>query len=200
MRKSLWIILVLLLFAAMDAPKAHADVVTDYAITFTPPGFGTTPAPALVTYDNTTNLFTSFTLDWDGTSFDLTASANTPTTSPYGVPPCINGNTGPAATIDLLTNCSSNWYVMAEPTAGGNPFSFPGISLYTGEQDAQGLTIGADIFFTPSGLFGIVANGTFSAAVAPEPGTSSLVVIAAGVIGLVMAMRKRNSLGHQQAT
>src|ERR1700674_1217155 len=72
MRKSSWIIGAVLI-VAIGAPHAHADTITDYAISFT--GTGTLPTSGSFAYDTTTNQFTSFTAIWDGLTFDFTSSA-----------------------------------------------------------------------------------------------------------------------------
>jgi len=54
-------------------------------------------------------------------------------------------------------------------------------------------------FGTSSATFTLVYDYTTPRS-APEPGTSSLLLAGGGLLGLVIAMRKRVSLGHGQAT
>jgi hypothetical protein len=110
MRKSLWIIA--LVFAAIGAPNAHADV-TEYTINFT----GGSPNPTSGSFDfdnNPADLtpFSDFTVVWEGLTFDLTSAANSAFV--YGVPPCISA-AGAQAAFQLLTVCaddpSTQWVV-----------------------------------------------------------------------------------------
>ena len=81
----------------------RADTVTTYDITFT--GVGTLPTSGSFTYDSTVPQFSNFIVDWDGFTFNLTASANNPN-SFGGTPACIGSNTGAAAGFALLTDCT----------------------------------------------------------------------------------------------
>jgi hypothetical protein len=82
MRKSLWVLPIL--FLALGAPRAHADVVT-YNIHFTcDPGVSSCllPTSGTFTYDTTTPKFTNFQVTWDGISIDLASAANGGPNSP----------------------------------------------------------------------------------------------------------------------
>ena len=94
MRKSLWIMLAALL-VAIAAPVSRADSFTDYTLSFT----GGIPNPAsggTVKFDDTTDTYTTFLVDWLGLSFDFSGStsANIPITGTWSG--CaFPGNTGP---------------------------------------------------------------------------------------------------------
>jgi hypothetical protein len=80
MRKSLWVMLAVMV-VAIGAPASHADSFTDYTLSFT----GGTPNPTsdgTVIFDNTTDTYTTFLVDFRGLSFDFSGStsANIPTT------------------------------------------------------------------------------------------------------------------------
>jgi hypothetical protein len=138
MRKSLGIVPVLLLFAALIAPNAHADTVTDYTITFALRGtmYGTINASSgAFTYDDTSSQFTRFTLLWDGILFDLTSGANAPTIDtggPFGpLPGCLTSTSGAAASLSLLTSCSTDpesfWGAALCATCGPRKFRVWGL-------------------------------------------------------------------------
>jgi hypothetical protein len=74
MRKSLWLALAALSLAVFS-PAAHADLITDGTLTFTPTFGSPTPTGSFV-YGDTTNTWTSFTVDWDGVVFDFGAALN----------------------------------------------------------------------------------------------------------------------------
>ena len=74
MRKSLWLALAALSLAVFS-PTAHADAITDGTLTFTVGFGGPTPTGSFV-YDDTTNTWTSFTVDWDGVVFDFGVPLN----------------------------------------------------------------------------------------------------------------------------
>jgi len=69
MKKSWWIISAVLLFVAIAAPAAHADLV-DGTIDFTlsPTGGGPDPTGSFV-YDSTTGHLVSLSLVWDGEDY-----------------------------------------------------------------------------------------------------------------------------------
>jgi hypothetical protein len=189
MRKSLWIIS--FLFAVIGAPSVHADDDTDYIINFTLSPPGTLPTAGSFVYDNTTNTFLSFTVDWDGLVFDLTSSANNPSIEGVG-PPCISGATGPQATLALMTVCNS-----ATPAAywdGVNPTPEQSSSNADFTFIATGSTpTTEEIEISPPGGIpgtetGDSGLGSFDAIATPEPGTFGLMMLG---IGFVLVIRKR---------
>ena len=199
MRKTLWIIP--LLFAAISAPNVHADDDTDYTINFTLSPPGTLPTAGSFVYDNTTNTFVSFTVDWDGLVFDLTSSANSPLIISDG-PPCISGATGPQATLALMTTCNSAtpaayWdAVNPTPEQSGSNADFTFIAF------GPGVTTEEIAISPPGGITGTETGdsglGSFEAIATPEPGTSGLMLI--GIIALVLVMRKRIAQRFEQIT
>jgi hypothetical protein len=97
MRKSMWIIA--LLFVANCAPAVYADSFTNFTMTnFTLTDGSILPTSGSITYDNTTNLFTAFTIVFDSTALDLTAEANSPTSI----------NAGPATAQNFLSLLMGN--------------------------------------------------------------------------------------------
>jgi hypothetical protein len=183
MRKSLWIILILLLFAAIRTPNARADIITDYTITFTGASPSLTPAGSF-TYDSTVLSFSNFLVVWDGITFDLTSAANNPVTKGT-LPTCLTSASGATATFSLLTDCAS------DPNAAWSAIgSTPEFFIFDTPPVATGVISVRTIASQPP--TSDAAAGTFevSAITTPEPGTSSLMLIG---IGLVSVMRKRTS-------
>jgi hypothetical protein len=108
MRKPLWMLLTVL--ALMVASNVRADDTTAYAIHFSldpSDGIGPLPTAGSFVYDNTTNQFVSFKVDWDGFAFDLTSSANNPVVN-SPAPPC-PGTHGPEATLGMMTTCAAGY-------------------------------------------------------------------------------------------
>jgi hypothetical protein len=85
MRRSLWIPPALLLFSAILAPNAPADVITTYAILFDGTGAPTVVGSNLIRYDTTAGYFispASIVLLYRGTQYTLSLAspnAQTPT-------------------------------------------------------------------------------------------------------------------------
>src|SRR5258708_9047708 len=85
----------------------RADVLTTYDVSFT--GGGTLPPSASFTYDSTVPQFTNFIVDWAGSVFNMTSSANNPGVQ-GGTPACVGANTGAAATFAILSTCSDSYW------------------------------------------------------------------------------------------
>jgi hypothetical protein len=187
MRKSLWI-MVAVLFAAIGAPHAQADVMTNYTISFS--GTGTLPTSGSFTYDSTTPAFSSFIVVWDGLTFNLTSAANSPGIAGPTPPACISGDSGAAASFQLLTNCggpTTEW--QANPL--GTFVNFIFLTPETSSACETGHNcIGFSASASSSTLDG--AGGTFSVAVTTAPEPRSLALMLLG-LGLVFVMRKRIS-------
>ena len=76
MRRALWIVLAAVI-VAMAVPTAHADVITDGSFTFTAT-FGSPDATGgSFVFDDTTDTYSTFTVNWDGVVFDWTDFSNT---------------------------------------------------------------------------------------------------------------------------
>jgi len=66
------------------------------------------PTSGSFTYDSTADTFSDFDVTWNGVTYDLTASANSPGAGSGGVPSCIGSLTGAAASFALLDGaCAS---------------------------------------------------------------------------------------------
>ena len=175
MRKSLWIILTVLL-VAIGAPNAHADRIIGYTAVFTcntgecrpslPPITGDTPVGVTVVVDDPTTV----DLTWFGYSFTIGLPRGAGVRSSFNwvgsvdceAYPCTLGMTGPngKTTVDIAYN----------------PFFSEPRGTYDG-----GLT------FTP----------IYSS---PEPSALALMLIGLGMLGLMMVMRKRISWSLPRAS
>ena len=199
-----------LLLAALFASNARADSITAYGINFVilldelnP----TIPPSGSFLYDNTTNQFTAFSVLWDGFSFDLTSSAN----SPYlfnGGPRCISGYTGPQATLALMTTCTGDLYLEWGGANGINGGSgFPSFKISDDEVDTE--VVDTRVVLTDRDIFIYAAGpqernsvpsaetfGSFtSSVVTPEPATEVLLLVG---IGIVLVLRKRIAPSQQE--
>lgn len=96
LRHSLSATLLLLVIAAAPAAATTLSYVIDFE-------GANAPTSASFTYNSTTSTFTNFSIVWDGHTFTLTGSANSPVLN--GTDPCLGGSTGGAATFKLLTSC-----------------------------------------------------------------------------------------------
>jgi hypothetical protein len=71
MRKTLWIMLAVLL-VAISAPKAHADSTTDYTLSFTlTDGSLNAASVGTVIFDNTTGEFNTLNVVWNGVKYSF---------------------------------------------------------------------------------------------------------------------------------
>jgi len=119
----------LFLFAAIGVPIQAGPI--SYTITFT--GGPILPTAGSFQYDPASPQFTDFTVEWDGYTFDLTGSAN----SPYfgggaESDPCLEGKTGAAASFLMLSQFPSTpcdgwgvaWSAAAYPGFSPRGFDF----------------------------------------------------------------------------
>ncbi len=183
MRKSLWIILAVLV-VAIGAPNALADTITSGTLAFTlAGGVGIAPTAGSFTYDNTTNQFTSFTVVWDGLTFDLSFGAT---------------QTNFLALIGAIPS-PQTWTAACIPSTVHPTIPCDGLldfGLFAGT-----LVLGSAVQPLVPTQNLAVGGGTFTVTqvvtTTPEPGAVSLLLMG---IGLVSVMRKRIARGRQQVT
>jgi hypothetical protein len=211
MRKSLWIVPILLLFAAIGAPGAHADDIVQVTIsnlTFNGNNVCGSSGTASCTqtlsesyqWDNTTNTsvsgsFSLSTAGGLGTSFSLYSGPRL-AGAPFSV---FAGVVNPATDI-MRVFLGDN---TLSPLGTGTYTLIPTTSFYPGTPG----TFAADIFCgsatceadfpTTSTVFVFATAGTVTVSTVPEPRTPSLILIG---IGLVLVMRKRIARGLPQAS
>jgi hypothetical protein len=143
------------------------------------------PAPATATFsgDDVTQVFTNFTVNWNGITFDLTSSANAPTiggtgcpgadsTPLYGFSILIQECSGATYQWNAATVSNGDSYFAFVETNSGNNFIFATVSL-------PGTPVAA-------------ASGTWFTTELPEPGTLEM-LIGGGMllIGVGLIRRKR---------
>jgi hypothetical protein len=170
MRKSLWIILAVMV-VAISAPNAHADSFTDGTINFTVTSGSPTPTGSFV-FDNTTDTFTSFAVDWDGAVFAC-ASLSCPS--------------------NLSANLTGGNWCAAGPLSSNGVCAGPSFEL--------GFVLffpGPGTTFTDPAA---AANGTFTvtttSVATPEPSSVALMLLG---VGLLFVMRKRIGQRFPQAS
>jgi len=199
MQKTLWIILAALI-AAIGAPNAHADTITDGAFGFTVDGIGPPstqflPSGSFV-YDNSTNQFTSFTVMWHGVSFDFTTAANG-FTDP-GAVGCAGAPAGNAFYVDLI--CNVNASGLGEWNAGAinNPTGLADFQFEVSHGvEPPIVTVATAVTPTPEnvGDYSLTLVTSTPVANTPEPGGFTLIVLG---IGTVFVMWKCLARGHEQ--
>jgi len=156
-----------LLVAAFGAPTAKPDVMTTYDINFT--GNGILPTAGSFTYDSTTPSFSDFMVTWDGTTFNLTASANLPLITP--TVSCISA-TGAAASFALLDgacnpappNYTTQWFGAYDTVTDDLNFSFNTTNFVSPPF--------SDLFlegFGGTGLLTDFGTGSWTISAVPEP-------------------------------
>jgi hypothetical protein len=156
---------------------------TYYTIDFSISNSSPLPVSGSFYYDSSTPVFTDFTVLWDGTTFDLTSSANGPQLSGTA---CTGGQTGAAATFVLLTACpGADWVAYnnepANPGYDGFEFINPGTTTIYIFDSVPGSGAYTEPF------------GTFQSQAVPEPGATSLITI-----GLACLLRKRIARGARR--
>jgi hypothetical protein len=184
MRKSLWIIPTLLLFAAIGAPTALATTVTDGTLNFTLINGTPTPTGSFV-FDNTTSTFTSFVVNWNGSLLDFGPRANYIQTTQQDLFALL-----PTYYTDSFQTCDITWpYPQYDCYDGAAGIFFLFSTLRVEDLLAVNTTFSPTI--VPSYALG---NWSVSETVivTPEPGTAVLWLTGIGLM-IVMA-RKR--VGH----
>lgn len=202
MRKPIWIVPALLLVAALGAPNAQAtDIITDYTITFTGSPGTLLPTAGSFEYDATTQSFLDFLVVWNGTTFDLTSSANSPDV--LNLPPDCVSISGPSDGAQLsllllsncpLTNANAAW-IGSNQNEGLLPETT--FDFYAPEGGSSSIDVGAQL--APNGVDALASGSwTIEETVAtPEPTT--LILMLTGFM-LVFVLRKRKAQGLPQPT
>jgi hypothetical protein len=178
-RKSLSIILAVLV-AAVCAPAVMADTI-DGTFSFTvSPGIQLDPAASFV-FDENTNQFTAFTVDWAGVGFDFTAAANS-----YSA---LSSCGGHDTFFQILTSpsCSpGRWGALLGPFSANFQFPvLPDTIVQVNEVlNGEGTVEESDGTYTVS---------TISVAT-PEPSVLVLTLSGVGLLWLSAGMRKHSFL------
>jgi hypothetical protein len=178
MRKTLWI-LAFVAIAAICAPAAHADTLTTYNITFT--GGSPNPTMGSFKYDSTNPQFSNFTVIWDGITFDLTSSANSPTS--FGTQ-CNGLGSGANASFGFLSGSkacaptphqgiSRYWYADGEIFQFLEVISTGGFYIYAGSATPKAAS----------------TTGTWTIAAVPEP--SSVILMSTALLAMAFGGLKR---------
>jgi len=195
MRKFLWIIS--FVFAVLIAPKAlRADGIV-YSVNQTEGWFTVT---GTITTDGTIGVLSSNDItSWDLTLNGLATIALDTNNSTLLLAGNSLSATAGQLTFDFTAGGSSNSYLGFHDPAyvsWWDVVSQPPYLGYQGITEVYGL--GIENYSYISGSQVIAGNGTPVAT--PEPGTNSLMLIGAGLLGLlVMASRKGISVSHPQA-
>jgi len=209
MRKLLYFMAVM--FAVTVSPRAHADTFTDYTINFLGPVGTLFPTSGTIVYDNTPgalNPFSSFTVKWDGETFDFAPIANqynylfgtqTPALFNTSVPGC-TGASGYQSLIVAMVACAPDAIWAAEASISANTASFsiefPGVKGgIPSFVDLECCTIPPPLVSARPGYDN--GGGGLPLTIVdpprstiPEPGTATLVCT--GII-LALVMRKRRA-------
>jgi hypothetical protein len=172
MMKSSWIIFAVL-FAAISAPKAHADTFT-YSYFSGELGCGTNPATCAV-YSWTTLPIAAVTSETTLPATDLTAFSLTGT---------LAGCTLSAVTLDLA-GAGDQGFTSTNCGSGSNPDGFPVADYST-----------PGIYSFLSVTVGVNDSLVVTAIPSPEPSTVFLMLLG---LGLAFVMRKHIGQGHPQA-
>ena len=175
--KTLGAVLCLVFALCLAAPNAVADSIIDGTLNFTVTSGSPSPTGSFV-FDNTTNAFTSFTVDWDGVVYNYAAEGIT--LASLG----LSGSWCAYAPLNFSGICAQESGFLA---------GFPSFFLAGGFPRIPELFTFSDARAGASGTYTV----TETAVATPEP--SSLALMLSGV-GLLFAMRKRWALGLHLAS
>ena len=180
MRKSFWIMLALVVLGG--GPAIHADTFTDGTLNFTVVS-GTGPAPTgSFVFDNITNVFNSFTVQWDGQTFDFATAGIT--LSNLGT----SGNWCAATLADIQAPCTSffisNSVFFLECVPGTFPLDCS--NSRTEADSVSGTVSSTPVTTTTLGTYTV----TETSSAVPEP--CSLLLLAGGLLGVAGIKRRRS--------
>lgn len=175
------LLLLLILACVVSAPAIHADTFTNGTLNFAVvTGSGPTPTGSFV-FDNTTSVFNSFTVQWNGQTFDFATAGIT--LANLGT----SGNWCAATQADLQGPCLSIFPSPSVFFLECSPGTFP-LDCSNGfkEQDGISGTVGSTpITNTTLGTYTI----TETSSAVPEP--TSLLLLASGLAALPFLKRRR---------
>jgi hypothetical protein len=175
MRKSLWIILAVLI-VAIGAPVAYADSFTDGTITFTVSSGGPDASGSFV-IDNATGQFTSFLVNWNGNVYDFGVGL---------VPPPPVFISGPFPFSGTWCGVGPDGGTCMGDSSSVTNFGLAGPFFVTTGPPSTGTALSADA----------IASGSYTVTetVVPTPEPSSVALMFSG-IGVLLVTRKRLAQG-----
>ena len=181
-----------ILLVAMGASGAWAESI-NYTINFLP-AEGIAPTGSFTYEDAGVPAFTNFVVNFEGLTFDYSFVANHPAIG--GVMPCLNSQTGAAASFALLRgDCNlEGLHTIYRVEARGNPF--PGTVGVGVDFFSCIISTGGCIEFETSG--GSIppfpqSTGTWTISKVPE--FSSLALLPLGLIAIVLTWKYRKRMG-----